>query len=119
DTEALYQRLRGIFPAIPTALTPDEDLDVAAQRRIVEFLLEGGVHGLWVLGTGGEAAMLTDDVRQQAVGVIMEEVAGRVPVIVGVGEAGTRRTIDRIRTMEQMGVDAIFVTAPYYYLHTS
>jgi 4-hydroxy-tetrahydrodipicolinate synthase len=118
DEEEFVQRLHGILPAVPTALTTDESLDEPAQRRIIEFLLDGGVHGLWVLGGGGEANLLTEAVRRRVVQVIVEATAGRVPVVVGVGEVGTKRTIDRIRAMEGLGIDAISVTAPFYYIHT-
>lgn len=118
EYNAAYQRFMGIFPAIATALAPNEDLDEPAQRRIVEYMISGGVNGLWVLGTGGETAALTDAVRRRTVQVVLEAVNGRVPLVAGVSEAGTRRTIDRIRAIEDLAVDAVFVSAPYYFIHT-
>lgn len=114
----VYERLVGIFPAIPTALTPSENLDSAAQRRIVESVLAGGVHGIWAMGTGGETAALTEDVWRGTVDATVEAVAGRVPVVVGVGAAGTRLTIERIQRLEGAGVDAVSIIAPYFFFHT-
>ena len=114
----LYQRLTGIYPVLPTALTQDEDLDEQGQQRVIEFLLQNGAHGLWVMGGGSEGGILSEQTRLKAIQITLETVAGRVPVIVGVGESGTLRTIDRIRCIERMAVDAISVTAPYYYMHS-
>jgi 4-hydroxy-tetrahydrodipicolinate synthase len=118
DHQLLLQRLSGVFPAIPTTLTPDEDVDAAAQRRVVEFLLEAGVHGLWVLGGAGEGAVLTEATRCHALEAIAKAVDGRVPIVAGVGEASTKRTVERIRAFDGLGADAVSITAPYFFMHT-
>jgi len=118
DAQIFYQRFTGIYPVLPTALTENETLDEAAQRRVVEFILQSGVHGLWVLGGGGEGGILPEKTRFEVIRTTIETVAGRIPVIVSVGESGTLRTIERIRRIEKMAIDAISITAPYYYLHS-
>ena len=112
----LKQRIMGIMPAIPTPLTEDELLDTVALERIVNYLLAGGVHGLWVLGSGGEAATLSDWVRRQMIEGVVSLVNGRVPVLVGTGAPGTAQTIANTQLAAQMGADAAAVVAPYYYL---
>jgi 4-hydroxy-tetrahydrodipicolinate synthase len=114
----LFRRLTGIFPAVPTALTPDEELDVPGQQRLVEYLIESGVDGLWMLGSSAETPLLADHVRLEAVRVAVQASAGRVPVIAGAGESGTQRAIERIRELEEIRIDCLHVTAPYYFLCT-
>ena len=112
----LKQRIVGIFPAIPTPLTEDEQLDAPALERMVDYLLSGGVHGLWVLGSGGEAATLSGGVRREMIENVVSLVDGRVPVLIGTGAPGTEQTIANTRQAAQLGADAAAVVAPYYFL---
>ena len=89
----LRRRIAGIFPALPTPLTKDEQLDGLALERVVDHLLSGGIHGLWVLGSGGEAATLSDGVRRRMIESVVGLANGRVPVLAGTGAPGTRQTI--------------------------
>jgi len=105
----------GIVPPVVTPLHADESLDDRALRRIVRRAVEAGVHGIFAGGSTGEVAALTDDVRRHALDVVLEEVGGQVPVLAGVGEAGTRRCADWARRAEIAGADAVVAILPYYY----
>lgn len=107
--------LKGVYPAMATPLTPDEKVDKAAVRKVVRYLLDGGVYGLVVLGSTGEFPAMTESMRQDAIEATIDEVHGRVPVLIGCGEPGTQRTIEQVRAAAQTGADAVLVAVPYYF----
>ncbi len=109
------KRLRGVMAVLVTPLTEDESVDEGAWRRLIHRVIEGGSHAVVVLGTAGEFAALRDDVKRRALGIAVEEVAGRVPLIVGTGEPGTRRAVARAQEAARLGADAAMVVPPYYY----
>ncbi len=102
-------RLKGVYPAMVTPLTPEEKVDKAAMRRVVRYCLEGGVHGVLVLGTTGEFPAMTDAMRQDAIETTLDEVQGKVPVLIGCGEPGTRRTIEQVRAAARTKADGVLV----------
>ena len=108
-------RLMGVYPAMVTPLTPEEKVDKAAMRRVVRYCLDGGVHGLLVLGSTGEFPAMTDAMRADAIETTLDEVQGKVPVLIGCGEPGTRRTVEQVRAAARTKADAVLVAIPYYY----
>jgi 4-hydroxy-tetrahydrodipicolinate synthase len=108
-------RLEGIWPALATPLHEDETVDEAGMRRLVRRVLDGGVHGVVVLGSAGEFAALADGEKRRAIEIVVSEVAGQVPVIAGTGEPGTRRAVEQTRQAARLGADAAMVVPPYYY----
>jgi len=108
--------LNGIVPALSTPLTADETLDLDGLRRLIEYILSAGVQGLLANGSMGGFAFLTDEQQVSAVAATVGFVSGRVPVIGGVGETGTRRAIAKARSLEREGVDAISILPPYYFI---
>jgi 4-hydroxy-tetrahydrodipicolinate synthase len=111
-------RLRGIFPPILTPQQDDEAVDHTSLRRLVTYLLVQGVHGIWATGTTGEFPCLGRDERAGVVETVVNTVNGRVPVIVGIGDASTRLAIEHGRAAEQLGADAVALTPPYYYVNS-
>jgi 4-hydroxy-tetrahydrodipicolinate synthase len=75
---------RGIIPPIVTPLRARDELDVAGLEKLIEYILAGGVHGLFVLGTTGEAPSLSYRLRRETIERTCRQVAGRVPVLVGI-----------------------------------
>jgi 4-hydroxy-tetrahydrodipicolinate synthase len=106
---------RGIFPPVMTPLLPDETPDLASLERLLGFLLEQGVHGLWVLGTTGEFPALDAAERQAVLETAVKFGAGRVPIIAGICDASTKLAIRHGQAALRAGVDAVAVTPPYYY----
>jgi dihydrodipicolinate synthase/N-acetylneuraminate lyase len=98
-----------------TALTVDEEVDKAAMRRVVRYCLDGGVYGVLVLGSTGEFPAMTEKMRQDAIEATLEEVRGKVPVLIGCGEPGTKRTIEQVKAAARAGGDGVVVAIPYYY----
>ncbi len=114
----MRRTLRGIVSVLPTPLNDDETLDALALRRMIDYVVEAGVHGVWVLGSGGELPNLDDAERPKTIETAVEAVNGRVPVIVGVGRPGTRLTIEAAQEAKRIGADMVNVVPPYYYAYS-
>lgn len=106
--------LTGVVPPVCTPLTPDREVDVPSLLRLVDHLVAGGVHGLFVLGTTSEVAFLTDAQRRLVVETVTGHVRGRLPVLAGVIDMTTARVLDHVRAVTAAGADAVVVTAPFY-----
>lgn len=112
-------RLRGILVPVLTPLEAGEErVDTASLGRLVDFVLEGGVHGIWVMGTTGEFATLPETERARAVRAAVERVNGRVPVVASVGDSSTALALRHARAAAEAGADALALTPPHYYPHT-
>lgn len=109
---------RGIFCPMLTPLNYDEKIDEASLRRLIDFLVDGGVHGIWVMGTTGEFPLLPETERARAVALTVEHVGGRVPVIANVGDSSTALALRHARHAAEAGADALACTAPHYFLHS-
>lgn len=111
-------KLKGIVPPVGTPLTFDERVDADGLRRLVRYLLEAGVHGVFVNGTMGSFALLTDDEQLRAVEIVVDEVDRRVPVIAGISDTGTNRVIQKAKLVEKLGVDYLTTLPPFYFTLT-
>ncbi|WP_335980835.1 MULTISPECIES: dihydrodipicolinate synthase family protein [Streptomycetaceae] len=104
----------GVVPPLCTPLTDDGDVDTASLERLAAFQLDAGVHGLFVGGSTGEIAQLTDTARDTALRTVVGTAAGQVPVLAGVIDTGTLRVLDHARRAAAIGADAVVATAPFY-----
>lgn len=104
----------GIVPPLVSPLTADGELDVPSFERLLARQLDGGVHGVFVLGSSGEVGYLDDAQREAVVRTAVGVVAGAVPVMVGVCETSPRRVAEQARRLVGVGADAIVATAPFY-----
>lgn len=104
----------GIFTAIVTPMTTDDAFDEPVFRSLVDFQIEAGIAGLLVIGGSGEFVSLTPAERRRIVEVAVDQVAGRVPVLVGALAPGTREVQDTARHAAAAGADAVLVLPPYY-----
>jgi 4-hydroxy-tetrahydrodipicolinate synthase len=105
----------GIIPPVVTPLDEIERVDEGAMRALVRHLIQSGVHGIFVLGSTGEFAHLTDDEKRRAIDVVVSEVNGEVPVLVGVTEAGTKRSIFWAKEAQRFGANGVVAAPPFYY----
>ncbi|MEV6193191.1 dihydrodipicolinate synthase family protein [Streptomyces sp. NPDC051920] len=106
--------LTGVVPPVCTPLTPDREVDVPSLIRLIDHLVDAGVHGLFVLGSTSEVAYLTDAQRRLVVETTVAHVAGGLPVLAGAIDMTTPRVLDHARAARAAGADAIVVTAPFY-----
>lgn len=106
--------LRGVVPPVCTPLTAEWEVDVPSLQRLVDFLIDGGVNGLFALGSTSEVAFLPDQHRQRVLETVVERTAGRVPVLAGAIDMTSLRVLDHARVAEKAGCDGLVVTAPFY-----
>ncbi len=109
------RKLEGIIAPMATPLTRDEKIDVKTTRTLVDFLIEGGVDGLFPLGTSGEFALFDREERKTLVETVVDQTNGRVPVIAGVSDPSLENVLGFAKDAEDVGADAIVATPPYYY----
>jgi dihydrodipicolinate synthase/N-acetylneuraminate lyase len=115
-TAAFTNPLTGVIPPMVTPLLENETLDVAGLERLLEHLLAGGVQGLFLLGTTGEGPHIAYAVRQQLVQRTCEQVAGRVPVLVGITDTVLSESLRLARTAAEAGAAAVVAAPPYYFV---
>ena len=108
-------RLHGVVVAMPTPLLGDETLDADSFRSLIDFCVEEGADGVMILGAMGEGAALTDEVRLDAMEVATSHLRGRIPLLVTVSGASTKRTIDYARQAAAYKPDYVVCTSPFYY----
>ena len=108
---------RGIVPPMLTPLTEQGDVDTVSLTRLARHLVAAGVHGIFVLGSTGEVAYLTDAQRALVVRTVVEAVDGRVPIMAGAIDLTTARVVEQARALREAGADAIVATAPVYTLN--
>ncbi|MFF8968534.1 dihydrodipicolinate synthase family protein [Streptomyces sp. NPDC014995] len=106
--------LTGVVPPLCTPLTPEREVDVPSLLRLVDHLVAGGVHGLFVLGTTSEAAHLTDRQRRLVVETTVAHVGGQLPVLAGAIDMTTPRVLDQVASVTGAGADAVVVISPFY-----
>lgn len=104
----------GCGTALVTPFTRDGSLDEQAVRRLARRQVEAGIHFLVPCGTTGESPTLSDDERIRIVELVVEEAAGRVPVLAGAGGYDTREVIHSALRMKRAGATGILSVTPYY-----
>lgn len=109
-------KIRGVVPPVVTPLLENDEIDEISYERHLNRMLDAGVDGLFVLGSSSEVVFLTDAKRRQVLEIAKRVVNGRVPLLAGVIDMQTERMIDHIRVAEEVGVDALVATAPFYAL---
>jgi len=105
---------KGIIPAMVTPLDRKENLNEKALRKLTNYLIEGGVHGLFPVGSQGEFFALDYDEKIRIMEIVMEETGGRIPVYAGTGAVTTREAIRLTQAAESIGVDAVSIITPYF-----
>jgi 4-hydroxy-tetrahydrodipicolinate synthase len=104
-----------VWPACPTALRADGSFDEPAMRRLVRFLCDRGVDGLWLLGGVGEGTLHSDPLCRQVLEATLDELSGEIPVLVGISAESTARAITRRRHLGELPAAGYFALPPYYY----
>ena len=104
----------GVIPVAPTIFTPSGDLDLPGQRRTIDFLVEAGSDAICILANWSEQFALSDDERDRLTDVVLEQVAGRVPVVVTTSHFSTRVAAERSRRAEAAGASLVMLMAPYH-----
>jgi 4-hydroxy-tetrahydrodipicolinate synthase len=107
-------QFRGAYTALITPMKESGEVDYEGFRRLVAFQIEQGIDGLVPLGTTGETPTLDEDEEEKLIKTAVEEVKGRIPVIIGTGSNSTRHMAIYTRRAKDLGADAALVVTPYY-----
>ena len=105
----------GLMPAMVMPFDEHGEVDLRATEAVVERFIEAGVSGVSPLGSTGEFSHLLADERKRFLEEVIRIVAGRVPLVVGVGAAGTKEMVELARHAEGVGADAVLVVSPFYW----
>jgi len=103
-----------VYPIAPTTFDEDSALDLASQRRVIDFLIDAGVDGICILANYSEQFALADDERDLLMRTILEHVAGRVPVIVTTSHYSSRVAAVRSRRAQELGARMVMLMPPYH-----
>ncbi|OPZ60218.1 MAG: 4-hydroxy-tetrahydrodipicolinate synthase [Synergistetes bacterium ADurb.Bin520] len=104
----------GVLPAMITPLTREGKVNEKALRKLVDFLIDGGVHGIFAIGTTGEFYALSDEEFRDVLIITKEQARGRVPVYAGANHITTRGSVKLAQIAEEVGVDALSVLTPMF-----
>lgn len=110
----LREKFSGTGIAIVTPFNADGSIDWTSYSKLINFWIHGQVEYLVVLGTTGESATVHGDEKQQVFTFVKEEVAGRKPIVAGIGGYDTKEVTDAFRSFDLSGYDAILSVSPYY-----
>ena len=105
---------RGIIPPMITPVRPDFSLDIARTERLIEHLIDGGVHGIFILGTTGEFAGLSSAVKSDLIQITCQQVKGRVPILVGVTDCSFTESVELAAIAHKSGAKALVAAPPFY-----
>lgn len=109
------KHMAGIFPALMTPFTRQDDINETVLRQMVHWQLGQGVDGFFLCGSSSEAYAMTVEERKRVVEIVTDEVAGRCPLIAHIGMIATRDALDLARHAKSCGVDAMASVPPFYY----
>ena len=110
---------KGVIPAVISVFHKDEELDEQGTREFIRYLLSMDIGGLYVTGSTGETWMMTAEERMRQVGIVMEEVGDKVPVVVHVGAMSTREAIKLAKHAEQFGAAGVSSVPPFYFKYNA
>lgn len=106
--------LHGIIPPVSTPFAPEGHVDREDLRSLVSFLLDNGVHGLFMLGSTSETVALTDGQQEEILTTALEIAKDKVPIIAGSIDFTAQRVVERAKRAESLGVDGHVVCGPFY-----
>jgi 4-hydroxy-tetrahydrodipicolinate synthase len=105
---------KGIIPAMVTPMDEKGRINESALRKLTNHLIDGGVHGLFPVGSQGEFFSLTFEEKKEIIRIVVDETRGRVPVYAGTGAVTTREAIETTKMAQDLGVNAVSVITPYF-----
>lgn len=110
----MHEKVKGIIAAMVTSMNEDETLNEAEIRRQVNRQIAAGADAVFCLGTNGEFYIQSEEEKLRVISIVVDEVAGRVPVYAGTGCPGTKATIELSLKAKALGVDVLSIISPYF-----
>jgi dihydrodipicolinate synthase/N-acetylneuraminate lyase len=115
NTAEQLRPLRGIIPPMATPLATIDTLDLPGLERLIEHVLGGGVHGLFILGTTGEGPALSYRLRRELIERVCAQVGTRVPVLVGITDSAYIESLQLAEVSAKAGASAVVASTPFYF----
>ena len=106
---------KGIIPPLITPLIDRDTLDVEGLNKLVDHVIQGGVHGVFALGTTGEGPCLSYRLRREIIRQVCDEVGGQVPVFVSVTDTSFVESVELSKIAADAGADVVVLAVPYYF----
>ncbi len=113
--ERSLSKFKGIIPPLVTPLTDEETLDISGLERLINHVIQGGVHGIFILGTTGESTSLPYKLRHELIKHTCKFVNKRVPVLVGITDTAIQESLSLAETAANSGASAVVAAPPYYF----
>lgn len=108
------EKYSGIIPPLVTPLNNDQTYDFASAKKLIEHCIDGGVSGIFVNGTSGEALRVTDSVWRESTKFAIDTASSKIDVFCGAIDSSTYRALERIKFIEDCGGELAVCTAPFY-----
>ena len=105
---------KGIIPAMVTPFTESKGINESSLRKLLDLLIDGGVHGVFIISSTGESYAMSTKDKRKAIEITVDHIAGRVAVYAGTGCITTDETIELTHIAQECGVDAVSVITPYF-----
>lgn len=105
---------KGIIPAMVTPIDEKGKVNEVVLRKLVDYLIEGGVHGLFPVGSQGEFYALEKEEKKIIIEIVLDQAKGKVPVYAGTGAITTKETIALTKMAEDIGADAVSIITPFF-----
>ena len=109
------KKIKGIIPPLVTPLLGHDTLDRKGTERLVDHVINGGVNGIFLLGTTGEAQSLSGRLKREFIESVCSHVAGRVPVITGITDTSLKESLELAAFARECGCAGVVSAAPYYF----
>ena len=113
----MVQQLYGIIPPLTTPFTAQGEVYEEGLRRLVEFQIEKGSHGLFICGTYGSGPLMTTAERKRVHEIVVEQAKGRINIVAHVGTASTAEAVELAQHAESVGIPYVASISPFYYRH--
>ncbi|HEY8542173.1 MAG TPA: dihydrodipicolinate synthase family protein, partial [Pseudothermotoga sp.] len=113
----MLNRFKGVIPPMLTAFDETGNLDINRTKNIAKFLKDK-VDALFICGTYGSGPLMNQEEKERVIEAVSQEVNGKIPIIVMVGSASTKETVEIAKYAEKMGAAAVASVCPYYYAHS-
>lgn len=114
----MKKTIHGVIPPIVTPIDEHERVIEDQLRAMIRHTIDVGMHGIFICGSNGEAVCLTQKERERAIRIAIDECRDQIPLMAGCMDTSTRRVIDNIKRLEQMGGKFAVITAEYYARHS-
>jgi len=113
----MARELKGIIPPMTTPFTKEGEVYEEGLRRLVEFQIAKGSHGLFICGTYGSGPIMTVEERKKVHEVVVDQARGRITVVAHVGTTSTAQSVELAQNAERVGADYVASISPYYHGH--